>query len=147
MNLMRLAYASVSLVDAFSPEMLDIARVSSRRNAENGVTGALLFDGWTFFSVLEAEASALGALVDRISRDSRHAGMTRLDSERPDSRLFSRWHLRRVDRDAEGALPTPRDLLKLSKADRRMIALDAFDPGAETVWVDRDQGARRECDG
>jgi hypothetical protein len=95
--LLSLSYASRALVGAYDAPMLDIARASLRNNARTGVTGALYFDGASFFQVIEGEAAAVDALFATILRDARHTGVRVLDLRQVSRRRFAGWDMKFVD--------------------------------------------------
>lgn len=78
-DLFRLVYRSRSAI-AGSPAQVQgvidaMVAVSRNRNAEAGVTGALLFARQHFVQALEGPASAVEAIFDRICCDLRHTGI------------------------------------------------------------------------
>lgn len=114
--LYRLCYASRALVDAHSVEMLSIVRSTMRHNAGRGITGALWFDGHSFFQVLEGEEAAVERLFARISRDERHAGVLRICSGPVGSRDFCDMAMKFVDGTAPGRTRAPFDYDRLLAA-------------------------------
>jgi Sensors of blue-light using FAD len=95
--LYRMTYVSLSLVEPYSAEVMDIARCSLRRNRENGVTGALYYDDAQFFQVIEGDEAAVRALFDRIRRDARHTDVTVLSEGPVSERLFPDWAMKFLD--------------------------------------------------
>ena len=71
----------------------DILAISRTRNAQDGITGALLASHGCFMQVLEGPADAVTALMDRIARDPRHCAMRRIPDESADRRLFAEWSM------------------------------------------------------
>ena len=101
--LASLAYASLSRVPAWSPEMLDIARTCLARNPALGVTGALYFDGEQFYQVLEGEEATVTDLYARIRRDPRHGGVQTLWDGPIQRRRFGVWSMKFVDGSGRAA--------------------------------------------
>ena len=79
---------------AGSPELRAIETVCGVRNAQLGLTGALLHDGATFFQVLEGPPDPLRAVFASISRDPRHRGVTGLIVRPVRERRFPRFRLK-----------------------------------------------------
>ena len=94
---MSLAWASRSLIDPYSPEMLAVVRSAVRRNRALGLTGALYFDESKFIQILEGPRNNLDAVFRRIEEDWRHTDVTVLDQQPIDRRLFSASEMRFVD--------------------------------------------------
>jgi hypothetical protein len=92
-----LAYASLSNVPAWSPEMLELARTCLARNPALGITGALYFDGTQFYQVIEGEETAVHALFERIEADPRHSAVQPLWDGPIAQRRFGNWAMKFVD--------------------------------------------------
>jgi len=109
--LARIAYFSRSLIGGWSPDLLDIARVSLARNAALGVTGALYFDRLRFFQTLEGERQTLDALMLSIAADPRHLDLRIMIDGPIRVRSFARWQMRFIDGDVDdrlaSAVPQP----------------------------------------
>jgi hypothetical protein len=130
-TLFRLAYASRSLVpeDRVAvelPRLLDAAR---RRNAAQGITGALLFSADGFVQVLEGPMAAVERTFERIQCDPRHADVVVLEAGPLPARDFDGWSMAYAGRcpdlrfEAFGAAPdaaSPAMLDLLRGALRRM---------------------------
>jgi hypothetical protein len=95
--LITLTYASHTLIPAYSPEMLAIARTSLRNNARLGVTGALYFDGMQFFQVLEGEEGTVACLFDAIRADARHCDVKTVARRPILQRRFAGWPMKFID--------------------------------------------------
>jgi hypothetical protein len=100
----RLVYASRALVQAHSPEMLDIVRCALRENPRFGITGALYFDDVQFFQVVEGPAEALDSLWGRLLGDRRHHDVVLLQRGPIERRQFGAWSMKFHD-GAAGARP------------------------------------------
>lgn len=97
MGEIRLAYSSVSRVNAGSPEMRAIEDASLRNNGRLGVTGALYFDGESFFQVLEGAESAVALLYDTIRKDPRHISAEIVCRHAIEDRMFGLWSMKFVN--------------------------------------------------
>jgi hypothetical protein len=71
----------------------DIMVSARRRNAQQGVTGALLYSGESILQVLEGRLPALEETYDRISADLRHGGLTLLQFVPIAARDFPDWRM------------------------------------------------------
>ena len=78
-DLFRLVYRSRSTLRGSAEEVHQqvnrIVTLSRHRNAQAGVTGALMFTGLFFLQALEGPAAAVEATFDRICCDLRHSGV------------------------------------------------------------------------
>ncbi|MGB0629050.1 MAG: BLUF domain-containing protein [Alphaproteobacteria bacterium] len=77
-TLRQVVYASsatVRFTDGDLTALLDKAR---QNNARNGITGVLIYLDGSFIQLLEGEEPALSETFERITSDSRHAGMMKL---------------------------------------------------------------------
>ncbi|MEE7439747.1 BLUF domain-containing protein [Methylobacterium oryzae] len=74
-------------------EVRNIVETSLARNAQLGVTGALVASRGRFAQILEGPRAAVDALMDSIRRDRRHAGVEVLVYDDIDRRRFADWTL------------------------------------------------------
>ncbi|WP_110686529.1 BLUF domain-containing protein [Salinicola aestuarinus] len=81
------------------PEVEDILATSRRRNAESGVTGALMFNHGYFAQVLEGRQDALEATFERIQMDERHDHVSILAYDIVPRRVFESWSMGWVGND------------------------------------------------
>ena len=96
--LVRLLYVSMLAPKVPVTEVSRIVVVSRLRNANDAITGLLVFDGAAFCQYLEGPAAAVDALLDRLSNDPRHCDMQVLvHGAAPATRRFSDWRLGYVD--------------------------------------------------
>lgn len=110
---------------AFDRELIgSILATARRRNAEDGVTGLLLYSDAAFLQVLEGEAATVEATFARICSDARHQDVTVLHAGAIERRRHPGWamgfhHL--VD-----PLVPPGEGLDLARA-RRLVTEHALD--------------------
>ena len=107
-----------------SPELLrDIQRQSQHRNVRDGLSGLLLFDGVRFLLILEGEANAVTATLERVRKDKRHLGLVLLAEKRIERAQFGSWAM--LCRDAHAPINDLQDALRpyLRDADRTTRAL------------------------
>ena len=96
MTEIRLAYASRSRIAADSADMTDIQSAALRNNARLGVTGALYYDGASFFQVLEGPENAVALLFDTIRKDRRHTEVALVCRHPIVTRMFMLWSMKFV---------------------------------------------------
>ncbi len=103
----RLIYRSHSLIPVaeFQAELGRILRVARARNAESGITGALLiYDNW-FAQTLEGEKTAVRALFAKIAADPRHDTVELREEGIAPTRVFSRWAMAMVAEHGNPDIP------------------------------------------
>ena len=102
-TLHRLVYVSRNLIDgdpaAVSAEIGAILDVARRLNAEEEVTGALMFNDGRFAQVLEGPLDAVQETFERIQCDERHDDVRLLALEPVAERGFSSWSMAYVGQD------------------------------------------------
>ncbi len=70
-----ISYVSRALVRADSTAIEEILAAGRRHNPAAGITGALYYDGRTFFHTIEGPAAQVHALYARIREDRRHCAV------------------------------------------------------------------------
>lgn len=90
-RLVQLTYVS-SAREAFSAEtILDILRVSRRKNARDGITGTLVYKSGSVLQILEGREDLVRALFEVIKADPRHHRVNLLFVWPIDERSFPQW--------------------------------------------------------
>jgi hypothetical protein len=90
-NLAHIIYASTATTK-FAPTDMEAMLLKLRhRNAEQAVTGMLLYASGSFFQVLEGEEATLAKLFARITADPRHRNVTVIIHEPITHRVFGDW--------------------------------------------------------
>jgi hypothetical protein len=121
-----LTWASRSLIDPYSPEMLAVLRSAVPRNRTLGINAALYFDECTFLQMLEGEADNVYRVFDQIQRDWRHTDVTVLDEQRIVQRRLGTAELRCIDgarhKHADSVVSFDR-LVGMAPGQRRELAL------------------------
>ncbi|NKB16204.1 MAG: BLUF domain-containing protein [Sphingomonadales bacterium] len=77
-------------------EVESILATSARNNPARGITGLLLFNGRNFLQLLEGEESEVAGLMERITQDPRHSGVSVLDRRAIAERACPDWAMKRV---------------------------------------------------
>lgn len=90
-------YLYISTAPTLPREEVDaILAASARNNPERGITGLLLFNGRNFLQLLEGEEREVTALMDTITADPRHSGVSVLDKRTIEARACPDWAMKRV---------------------------------------------------
>jgi len=95
--LVRLMYASRAVPAVDQEELVAILKKSKVNNPKAGVTGVLCFSEGIFIQVLEGGRSAVNALYNRISADSRHSDVLLLNYDEIEERRFAGWSMGQVN--------------------------------------------------
>lgn len=93
-DLFTLLYVSSLAPRGRISDVGDIARTSRLRNALDGITGLLVFDGTSFTQLVEGPLISIEALRARLAEDRRHVDMEVLVFDWvDDERRFPNWQL------------------------------------------------------
>ena len=100
-----------------SPAAIADIRVRSRvHNKQDDLTGVLLYTDGIFVQALEGPPERLGATLERIARDDRHAGMHIIRQVSVAGRLFPDWAMAFVtEADLPARSPVFRVALEASR--------------------------------
>lgn len=134
-EIFRIVYCSRNaMADGGSTEDLEqILGASRKNNAQDGVTGALLYNQGIFAQTLEGPFEAVQTTYERIQADERHTELVLLEAETVENRLFAEWAM---------ALATPDDPAGASAVLSRALAKHG--DGSSEVLVMLDLLVRRE---
>ena len=94
--LVRLLYASRA-ADTSQGAVEAICNSARQHNAQNGVTGVLVYGGGVFMQALEGGREAVSDLYGVIQRDPRHKDVILLHFEEITERHFGGWTMGLVD--------------------------------------------------
>ncbi len=105
--LFQIAYISDNASDS-SPEQLslmmeDIQLASKRKNTEDNISGALMFNQQCFAQILEGESEVIEATFERIQSDPRHHNVQVLDFGPIEQRSFPEWAMAFVGETKENS--------------------------------------------
>lgn len=90
-------YLYISTAPTLPREEVDaILAASARNNPARGITGLLLFNGRNFLQLLEGEEREVAGLMETITADPRHAGVSVLDRRMIEARTCPDWAMKRV---------------------------------------------------
>ncbi len=101
MELVHTVYVSHAREDLDAQALHDILAASVRHNDASGITGFLLHGHGLFMQVLEGDAKAVEATMQRILADTRHSQLRVLEHGPVARREFSDWAMGFKDLDAE----------------------------------------------
>lgn len=126
--LLRLMYISEGGAGLGADALHAILDVSSRRNREVGITGALCLHDGFFGQILEGPEPAVRELFERIGADPRHTDPAILVEERAAHRLYGGWSMRGIDGESE---------ITAAEELTARLALAGRDDGAEVTrrWI------------
>jgi hypothetical protein len=93
----KILYCSKNLIEGENAkrdaEIGRILQTARRKNKEQNVTGALLFNSGYFAQALEGPRLAIEQIFERIQRDPRHGDVTVLSSQTDGRRDFLEWSM------------------------------------------------------
>lgn len=90
-------YLYISTAPTLPREEVDaILSTSARNNPARGITGLLLFNGRNFLQLIEGEEGQVNALMETITADPRHSGVSVLDRRGIGQRACPDWAMKRV---------------------------------------------------
>lgn len=108
-DLVALAYTSSSVGKFSERELEELLLVARKRNAEEGVTGVLLYDDGTFFQYIEGPERGIESVYTRVKASTRHRGLIELFRRNIEAREFGSW--------AMGfSMATTSEILRLAQA-------------------------------
>jgi hypothetical protein len=97
MSLIRLVYRSENAISVSGARIFvhyhDIVSTARKRNAEQHITGFLMFDRARYHQILEGEAADVDKLYARIMADTRHRNVETLSREDISERNFPDWSM------------------------------------------------------
>jgi hypothetical protein len=146
----QIVYSSDATTPMQSDDLEDLLEHARDRNAQRGITGALLYVDGVYLQILEGDTATLEALMARIALDLRHEAVTVLQEGHVQSPRFSDWTMAYVSAtpeqmarwlDLPGTTPIP-DLLDSMRRDASRVedvaqsvlaALSAERPGPASM--------------
>jgi hypothetical protein len=87
----QIIYSSNASIPMQSDDLEDLLEHARERNAERGITGALVYVDGIFLQILEGEVATLKRLMARIESDLRHEAVTVLQEGEVPSPRFGDW--------------------------------------------------------
>lgn len=93
MTLIHLVYVSSALKELEAEELTRLLDSSFRHNAQNNVTGMLLYLNGSFMQVLEGNETEVDETYSRIRQDPRHSRLILIDRAPIQARSFADWSM------------------------------------------------------
>lgn len=90
-KLTHLIYTSAATKEFNPADLKMILQIARGKNAQQSVTGMLLYTSGSFFQVLEGEEATLTELFTHIALDPRHKSVTKIIHEPIAQRSFGDW--------------------------------------------------------
>jgi len=90
-KLTHLIYSSAATPEFNPADLTTIMQIARSKNAQQSITGMLLYTAGSFFQVLEGDEARLTELFARISLDPRHRNVTKIIQEPIAQRSFGHW--------------------------------------------------------
>lgn len=88
-----LVYLSAATQIYSDTDIIQILTVSRKNNAENDITGILLYHDGSILQVLEGERRAVTELYQKIKTDERHKNVIQLVEGNSEERNFADWSM------------------------------------------------------
>ena len=92
-NIIQLIYVSSAYHNMSDDELQSILDSAVQHNAQNGVTGLLLYFDGSFMQVVEGPEDSVDELMGRLQRDSRHRDINVLSKSLVTDREFPQWSM------------------------------------------------------
>ncbi|TSD67437.1 BLUF domain-containing protein [Inquilinus sp. KBS0705] len=89
----NIVYLSTAVKLMSDADLIDILRVARAQNAENRISGVLLYSEGTFLQVLEGDDANVNAIYANIQKDKRHKNLITLLDEPISQKSFSDWSM------------------------------------------------------
>lgn len=117
-----LVYRSVADESFILPEMYSMLSRARDFNAENGITGCLLYHNTNFLQLIEGEEKKVDTLFHKIASDSRHHQVEILQQRQQEHRMFNKWSMAFHDYGQNGQSA----FIKMGQIDAFLNASNAF---------------------
>ena len=120
----QLTYHSIATPGLTEQDIKDIMDVSTKNNAELGITGCLMYYKNFFLQILEGEEETVLDLYEKIRHDHRNDQVTLLSTDTSDSPIFKEWamayyHVPNGDNLSDDELKVKQDLIELSDTSKK----------------------------
>lgn len=97
--MLRLLYSSQALPSVNEDSVRDILQTSRKNNAQQGITGVLVFGGRVFMQVLEGSERSVLSTYLKILEDTRHSDCRIIHITPTEERLFGQWTMGIIEGD------------------------------------------------
>jgi hypothetical protein len=130
--MIQISYLSRVPSPLSAEELLKLLQQCRDNNTAQGITGMLFYGNGTFLQVLEGDAAAVDALVDKIARDPRHNDVRILSRRTVGHREYADWTMG-FERVTDAGLRDIEGLQDFSAADFTPAGLAAREDVVETL--------------
>ncbi|WP_294532175.1 phosphate-starvation-inducible PsiE family protein [uncultured Rhodoblastus sp.] len=89
--MIEISYISAATNPMSTQDLLDLLQKSRENNANNGITGMLLYGNGAFLQVLEGDERVVDALIATIRKDPRHTNLKMIYRKNIERRQYSDW--------------------------------------------------------
>ena len=106
-ELIHIVYVSFAQKELSEKELTGLLREIRGKNAEQGVTGLLLYNDGAFIQVIEGSKEIINRVFKSISNDQRHNNVVKLLEEPIDQRAFPDWTMgfRKISDEQSASIP------------------------------------------
>jgi len=106
-NLIHIVYVSFAQKALSEEELKNLLQEIRGKNAEQGVTGLLLYNDGAFIQVIEGNEAVINRVFNSISKDNRHTNVVKLLEEPIDQRAFPDWSMgfRQISEEQSSSIP------------------------------------------
>jgi uncharacterized membrane protein (DUF373 family) len=91
--MIEVSYISAATSPMSTEDLLALLHKSRENNADNGITGMLLYGNGTFLQVLEGDERVVDALIANIRKDPRHTNLKMLYRRNIERRQYADWSM------------------------------------------------------
>lgn len=88
-----IVYRSEAVDSFILPEIYAMLSSAKEYNANQGITGCLLYHSGRFIQLLEGEEHEVSDLFEKISKDARHDNIEIIQRANTPERLFNKWSM------------------------------------------------------
>ncbi len=117
-----LVYRSVADESFVLPDIYSMLSRARNLNAENGITGCLLYHNSKFLQLIEGEEKKIRELFQKISNDQRHHQLEIIEQRALNGRMFNDWNMAFHDYGQNGQSA----FVKMGQIDSYLNASNAF---------------------
>lgn len=106
-GLIHIVYISMARKDLSEQELKDLLTEIRKKNADQGVTGLLLYNTGAFIQVIEGSEDTIHSVFRGISKDPRHSDLVKLLEESIEQRAFPDWSMgyRKITNKQSASIP------------------------------------------
>lgn len=118
-----IVYFSTSVGAFEEKDLAVILRQSRANNPPQGITGVMLYIRGSIIQVLEGDRDVLETLYNKIERDPRHTGISKVFSRPISQRLFADWNMG-YETITTQQLANIQDIVKLDNSGKPVLNAD-----------------------